>query len=94
MHSLALGRTEGLSVTNALIVSKSLSLLNNYKAPLPRPAVKDTFSGDKNSRSQEVTKRCRYLGRPIAPSYTSPNAGGGGVAGSSPMSTAIHMEPK
>jgi hypothetical protein len=29
------------------------------------------------------------------PSYMSPNAGGGkGVAGSQPMSTAGHMEPK
>jgi hypothetical protein len=28
-----------------------------------------------------------YLGWPIAPSYMSPNAGGGGVAGSQPMST-------
>ncbi len=28
-----------------------------------------------------------YLGRPIAPSYMSPNAKGGGVAGSQTMST-------
>ncbi len=31
-----------------------------------------------------------YLGWPIAPSYLSPNAGGGGVAGSQPMITAVH----
>ncbi len=32
-----------------------------------------------------------YLGRPIAPSYMSPNVGGrGGVAASQPMSTAEH----
>ncbi len=37
-----------------------------------------------------------YLGWPMAPSYMSPNAGagGGGVAGSQPMSKAVHMEPK
>jgi hypothetical protein len=36
-----------------------------------------------------------YLGWPIAPSYMSPNAGGGGcLAGSQPMNTAVHMEPK
>ncbi len=34
-----------------------------------------------------------FLGWPKAPSYMSPNAGGGG-AGSQPMSTAVHMEPK
>ncbi len=36
------------------------------------------------------------LAEPIAPSYTSPNAGGrgGGVAGSPLMSTAVLMEPK
>jgi hypothetical protein len=41
--------------------------------------------------NQGVTKRCRvvYLGWPIEPSYMSPNAGGGGVAGSQPMSTAV-----
>ncbi len=46
---------------------------------------------------QGVTKRCflLYLGRPIAPSFMSPNAEGvgGRVAGSQPMSTAVHMEP-
>ncbi len=31
-----------------------------------------------------------YLGKPIAPSYMSPNAGEGGVAFSQPMSTAVH----
>jgi hypothetical protein len=31
-----------------------------------------------------------YLCWPIAPSYMSPNAGGGGVAGSQPMSAAVH----
>ncbi len=43
-----------------------------------------------------VTKRCRlyWLTNTVAPSYMSPNAGGGGVAGSQPMSTAVHMEPK
>ncbi len=30
----------------------------------------------------------------IAPSYLSPKCGGEGVAGSQPMSTAVHMEPK
>ncbi len=40
---------------------------------------------------QRVTKRC--LGWPIAPSYMSPYAGGE-VAGSQPMSTAVHMEPE
>jgi hypothetical protein len=36
-----------------------------------------------------------YLDWPIAPSYMSPNAGGRGeVAGSQPMSAALHMEPK
>jgi hypothetical protein len=38
-----------------------------------------------------------YLGWPIAPSYMSPNAGGGGggrFRASQPMSTAVHMEPK
>jgi hypothetical protein len=30
---------------------------------------------------------------PIARSYMSPNAGGGGVAGSQPMSTAVHRSP-
>jgi hypothetical protein len=30
----------------------------------------------------------------IAPSYMSTNAGGGGVAGSQPISTAVHMETK
>ncbi len=39
-----------------------------------------------------VAKRCRLsFGWPIAPSYMSPNAGRG-VAGSQPMSTAVHME--
>jgi hypothetical protein len=43
--------------------------------------------------NQGITKRCRYLGWPIAPSYLSPNAGR--VAGTQPMSTgtAVHMEP-
>jgi hypothetical protein len=45
-----------------------------------------------------VTKRRRlsWLTN-TAPSYMSPNAGDGrrrGVAGSQPMSTAVHMEPK
>jgi hypothetical protein len=31
-----------------------------------------------------------YLGLPIAPSSMSPNAGGGGSCGVSPMSTAVH----
>ncbi len=35
-----------------------------------------------------------YLSWPIAPSYMNPTAGGRGVAGSQPMSTAVHMEPK
>jgi|688.fasta_scaffold1456357_1 hypothetical protein len=36
-----------------------------------------------------------YLGCPIAPMYTSPNAGEvGEVAGSQLMSTAVNMEPK
>jgi hypothetical protein len=49
----------------------------------------------KKGYSRGVTKRCRlYLGRPIAPSYMSPNGGGGGVAWSQPMSTAVHIEPK
>jgi hypothetical protein len=30
----------------------------------------------------------------IAPSYMSPNAGKGGVAGSQSMSTAVHMKSK
>ncbi len=35
-----------------------------------------------------------YLGWPIAPSCTSPNAGGGGaVAGSQPMSTPVNRSP-
>ncbi len=34
-----------------------------------------------------------YIGWPIAPSYMSPNVGGW-VAGTQPMSTAVHMEPK
>ncbi len=34
-----------------------------------------------------------YLGWPIAPSYMSQNAGGGGVAGSQLMSTAVHRSP-
>ncbi len=37
-----------------------------------------------------------YLDWPIAPSYMSPNAGGGGAggdAGSKPMSTAVHRSP-
>jgi hypothetical protein len=36
-----------------------------------------------------------YLGWPMAPSYMSPNAGGrgGGVAGSQPVSTAVHRSP-
>ncbi len=45
---------------------------------------------------QGVTKRCRlqYLGW-LAPSYMSPNSGGeGGVAGSQPLSTALHSSPK
>ncbi len=33
-----------------------------------------------------------YLGRPIAPTYTSPG-GKGGVAGSKPMRTAVHRSP-
>jgi hypothetical protein len=37
-------------------------------------------------------KRDVYLGWPIGASYMSPNAGG--VAGSQPMSTAVHMKPK
>ncbi len=32
-----------------------------------------------------------YLCWPIAPAYTSPNAGGGEVAGSQPMSAAVHI---
>ncbi len=44
--------------------------------------------------NQGVTKRCRlsWLTH-IAPSYMSPNAGGGGggVTGSQPMSTAVRM---
>jgi hypothetical protein len=35
-----------------------------------------------------------YLGWPKAPSYMVPNAEGGGVAGTQPRSTAVHMEPK
>ncbi len=31
------------------------------------------------------------LGGPIAPSYMSPTAGGGGVGGSQPMSTAVEI---
>jgi hypothetical protein len=34
-----------------------------------------------------------YFGRPIAPSYMSPNAGGGGVAESQPMSTVVPRSP-
>ncbi len=34
-----------------------------------------------------------YFGWPIAPSYVSPNAGGAGVTGSQPMSTAVHRGP-
>ncbi len=33
------------------------------------------------------------LGWPIAPSYMSPNAGGGGVAGPQPMSIAVYRSP-
>ncbi len=34
-----------------------------------------------------------YLGWPIAPSYMSPNAGEGGIAGPRPMRTAVHRNP-
>ncbi len=40
-----------------------------------------------------VTKRCR-LSWPIAPSYVSPNAGGGVCAGLQPMSTVSHVLKK
>jgi hypothetical protein len=42
---------------------------------------------------QRLQKNVVYLGRPIAPSYISPNAGERGVAGSQPMSTAVHRSP-
>jgi hypothetical protein len=34
-----------------------------------------------------------YLGWPLALSYMSPNAKGGGVVGSQPMNTAVHRSP-
>ncbi len=42
---------------------------------------------------QGVIKRCRLslLTNSAPAPYTSPNAGGGGVAGSQPMSTAVHI---
>jgi hypothetical protein len=49
--------------------------------------------------SQGVTTRCRLFwltNSSLVHTYMSPNAGegGGGVMGSQPMSTAVHMEPK
>jgi len=48
------------------------------------------------SPQQRGLLRDVYFGWPIVHSYMSPNAGGGGggVAESQPMSTAVHMEPK
>ncbi len=44
---------------------------------------------------RELQRDVVYLGWPIAPSYMSPNEGEvGEVAGSQPMSRAVHMEPK
>ncbi len=43
--------------------------------------------------TQGVTKRCLFCLSWLT-SYMSTNAGGGGVAGSQPMSTAVHMEPR
>ncbi len=48
-----------------------------------------------NFSSREVTKRCYLPWLTNSASYLSPNAGGVGAdAGSHPMSTVVHMEPK
>jgi hypothetical protein len=49
------------------------------------------FFGIRNDLLRGLHRDVVYLGGPIAPSYMSPNAGGrGGVAGSKPMTTAVH----
>jgi hypothetical protein len=53
-----------------------------------------TINPEDNFAQGVSKKMSSILARPIAPSYVSPNAGGRGVAGSQPMSTAVHMEPK
>ncbi len=43
--------------------------------------------------TRELQRDVVYIGWSIAPLYMSPIAGGGGVAGSQPMSTAVNRSP-
>jgi hypothetical protein len=48
----------------------------------------------KDKTMQGTTKRCRLSWLINSALVYEPKCGGGGLAGSQPMSTAVHMDPK
>ena len=64
----------------------------NYAPPVCPPVPADV---DNTFHPGSYKEMSSILADQQRPSYMSPNAGGGGgVAGSQPMRTAVHMEPK
>ncbi len=58
------------------------------------PSLVDESGGGGIQQHQGVTKRCRLSWLTNSALVYEPKCGGERVAGSQPMSTAVHMEPK
>jgi hypothetical protein len=59
-----------------------------YNVQYTVPSILQRYRAQRSGSQRDV-----YLGGPIVPTYMSPNAAVG-VAGTQPMSTAVHMEPQ